>query len=291
MASAREWLDGARPRTLTAAVAPVAVGTGLAVQVGSFDAPLAALALVVAVALQIAVNYANDYSDGIRGTDEQRVGPVRLVGQRRATPKAVRSAAIAAFAVAAIAGLAVVIITAQWWLLALGAACIAAGWFYTGGSRPYGYLGLGEIFVLVFFGIVPVVGTFYVQALTITWASVVGGIAVGVLACAILVANNLRDIPTDVQHGKLTLAVRLGDSRTRALYVSLISIGLLLTPVIAALAEQPTAVFAIAAFPLGISSVHAVRSGAAGAALVPVLKRTGLLLGVYGVLLGLLLCR
>ena len=291
MASAREWLDGARPRTLTAAVAPVAVGTGLAVQVGSFDAPLAALALVVAVALQIAVNYANDYSDGIRGTDEQRVGPVRLVGQRRATPKAVRSAAIAAFAVAAIAGLAVVIITAQWWLLALGAACIAAGWFYTGGSRPYGYLGLGEIFVLVFFGIVPVVGTFYVQALTITWASVVGGIAVGVLACAILVANNLRDIPTDVQHGKLTLAVRLGDSRTRALYVSLISIGLLLTPVIAALAEQPTAVFALAAFPLGISSVHAVRSGAAGAALVPVLKRTGLLLGVYGVLLGLLLCR
>lgn len=291
MASAREWLDGARPRTLTAAVAPVAVGTGLAVQVGSFDAPLAALALVVAVALQIAVNYANDYSDGIRGTDEQRVGPVRLVGQRRATPKAVQSAAIAAFAVAAIAGLAVVIITAQWWLLALGAACIAAGWFYTGGSRPYGYLGLGEIFVLVFFGIVPVVGTFYVQALTITWASVVGGIAVGVLACAILVANNLRDIPTDVQHGKLTLAVRLGDSRTRALYVSLISIGLLLTPVIAALAEQPTAVFAIAAFPLGISSVHAVRSGAAGAALVPVLKRTGLLLGVYGMLLGLLLCR
>lgn len=291
MATPREWIDGARPRTLTAAVAPVAVGTGLAAHAGAFDLVRALLALVVATALQVAVNYANDYSDGIRGTDEQRVGPVRLVGQRRAAPAAVRAAAVLAFGIAAIAGLALVVLTAQWWLLLVGALSIAAGWFYTGGSRPYGYLGLGEVFVLVFFGIVPVVGTFYVQTLTISAASIVGGVAVGLLACAILVANNLRDIPTDVEHGKRTLAVRLGDARTRVLYVALVSIALLCTPVIAALADEQTAVFAVAAFGLGIAPVHRVRSGATGPALIPVLARTGLLLGVYGVLLGLLLAR
>ena len=291
MATTREWIDGARPRTLTAAIAPVAVGTGLAAQDGAFDAARALLALVVAMALQIAVNYANDYSDGIRGTDEQRIGPVRLVGQRRATPRAVRTAAILAFAVAALAGLALVVMTAQWWLLTVGAACIAAGWFYTGGSRPYGYLGLGEVFVLVFFGLVPVVGTYFVQALAVSAASIVGGVAVGSLACAILVANNLRDIPTDVEHGKRTLAVRLGDRRTRGLYVALVCVGLLCTPVVAALANQPTAVFAVIAFGLAIGPVHAVRSGASGPALIPVLARTGILVGAYGVLLGLLLAR
>ena len=289
MATTREWIEGARPRTLPAAVAPVAVGTGLAAHDGAFIAGRALLALVVAVALQAGVNYANDYSDGIRGTDRERVGPVRLVGQGLAAPAAVRGAAIACLAIAAIAGLVLVALTGLWWLLAVGAASIAAAWLYTGGPRPYGYAGLGEAFVLVFFGLVPVIGTYLVQAMRVSAASVVAGLAVGAVACAILVANNLRDLPTDAVTGKRTLAVRLGDVRTRALYVALLAIALVLTPVIAVLAGQDTAVAAVLAFALGAGPVHAVRSGAAGPALVPVLKATGTLLLAYGLVLGLLL--
>ncbi|MGA0238591.1 MAG: 1,4-dihydroxy-2-naphthoate polyprenyltransferase, partial [Acidimicrobiales bacterium] len=182
----------------------------------------AALALIVMVAAQIGANYANDYSDGIRGTDSARVGPVRLVGQGLAAPGRVKRAALISLGVSAAAGLLLVTLTGRWWLLGLGAAALLAAWLYTGGPRPYGYLGLGEIFVFIFFGLVPVIGTTYVQALSVPIAAWVAAIGVGSLTCAILVANNLRDIPTDIEHGKVTLAVRLGAPRTRGLFIALL---------------------------------------------------------------------
>jgi 1,4-dihydroxy-2-naphthoate octaprenyltransferase len=234
------------------------------------------------------VNYANDYSDGIRGTDAARVGPVRLVGQGLASPRSVRTAALLAFGVAAISGLALVVLTGQWWLLAVGAASIAAAWLYTGGPRPYGYAGLGEVFVMVFFGIVPVVGTAYVQTLAITAGQVVAGVGVGAIACAILVANNLRDIPGDSVAGKRTLAVRLGDGRTRGLYVAAVALGVVVPLVLAAMTSAVVALAALSGA-LAVGPVRAVLSGARGPALVPVLKQTGLLLLAYGVVLGGLL--
>ena len=214
VASPSDWLAGARPRTLPAAVAPVLAGTGVAAYVDGAVWWKALLALVVSLALQVGVNYANDYSDGIRGTDADRVGPMRLVGSGTASPGAVKAAAFAAFGVAAVAGL-VLAATTAWWLVAVGLVCVLAAWFYTGGSRPYGYLGLGEVMVFVFFGLVAVVGTTYVQTETFEWAALYAAVGVGALACAILVANNLRDIPTDVEAGKRTLAVKLGAERTR----------------------------------------------------------------------------
>lgn len=288
MAGIAEWIGGARPRTLPAAVAPVVVGTGLAAYAGSALLGRALLALVVAVALQVGVNYANDYSDGVRGTDAARVGPVRLVGQGLATPRSVRSAALLAFAVAAVAGLALVILTGQWWLLAVGVASIAAAWLYTGGPRPYGYAGLGEVFVLVFFGVVPVVGTAYVQTLEISSSQLVAGLGVGAIACAILVANNLRDIPGDTVAGKRTLAVRVGDPRTRVLYVVLLSVGVLVPLPLAAMTSAIVALAALVGL-LGIRPALDIVRGARGLALVPVLQQTGVLLLAYGITLGALL--
>src|SRR4051795_990739 len=221
MATPGEWLEGARPRTLPAAVSPVLAGTGVAAYEDSAVWWKAALALVVALALQVAVNYANDYSDGIRGTDEDRVGPMRLVGSRAATSGAVKKAAFIAFGVAAVAGLVLAASTA-WWLVVLGAVCLLAAWFYTGGSRPYGYLGLGEVMVFVFFGLVAVVGTTYVQTESFDLPALYAAVGVGAIACALLVVNNLRDIPTDTVAGKRTLAVVLGADRTRALFLLLI---------------------------------------------------------------------
>ena len=285
MATVGQWVQGARPRTLPAALAPVLVGTGAAAAVSSVVWLRAALALLVAVALQVGVNYANDYSDGIRGTDEQRVGPVRLVGQGLADAAAVKAAAFGSFAVAAVAGLVLVALIAQWWLLLVGAASILAAWFYTGGSRPYGYAGLGEVFVFVFFGPVPVVGTAYVQTLDLAdplaWLASVG---VGALICAILVANNLRDIPTDAQSGKHTLAVRLGDARTRRFYVALVAVALLVVVALAVVAGSPWPLLGLLAAPLALGPVRALRAGAVGPALVPVLKATGVLVLGYGVL-------
>src|SRR4051794_20810813 len=220
MATPAQWFEGARPRTLPAAVAPVAAGTGAAAAVDGFRLGYALLALLVAVSLQVAVNYANDYSDGVRGTDADRVGPLRLVGWGVAAPAEVRRAAVLSFLVAAVAGLVLALLVA-WWLVLVGAACMVAAWYYTGGRSPYGYRGLGEVSVFVFFGLVATVGTTYVQAGEVTTASVFAGIGCGALACAILVANNLRDIPTDTAAGKQTLAVRLGDRRTRLFYVGL----------------------------------------------------------------------
>ncbi|MEZ5117969.1 MAG: 1,4-dihydroxy-2-naphthoate polyprenyltransferase [Candidatus Nanopelagicales bacterium] len=283
MATVAQWVAGARPRTLPAAVTPVAVGTGVAAYEGSVQAGRAALALVVALALQVGANYANDYSDGIRGTDEVRVGPVRLVGQRLAAPRAVRTAALASFAVAAVAGLVLVVLTAAWWLLAVGAASVVAAWLYTGGPRPYGYAGLGELFVFVFFGLVAVTGTAYVQTGSITWLAVTASVPTGLLICDVLVANNLRDIPGDAAVGKRTLAVRLGDARTRVMYVSLVGAAFAVTVGIVVVA--PWAALALVAAVLAVPPVRAVTSGARGRDLIPVLQATGTLLLVHGVLL------
>ena len=289
MASLSQWVGGARPRTLPTAVASVAVGTGLAVNDSSLMPVRALLALLVAIALQVGVNYANDYSDGIKGTDEARVGPVRLVGQRLATPASVRLAALMSFAVAAVLGVILVGLVGQWWLLLVGVASVAAAWLYTGGPSPYGYFGLGEVFVFVFFGLVPVVGTFYVQSLTVTASSVIASVAVGLLACAVLVTNNLRDIPTDTTSGKRTLAVRLGDSRTRLLYLVLVIGAGVATIVVAALLSW-WLLIVLLAFGLAVPPVRRVRGGATGPALVPALKETGLLVLGYGLALAAGLC-
>jgi 1,4-dihydroxy-2-naphthoate octaprenyltransferase len=230
------------------------------------------LALAVALALQVGVNYANDYSDGIRGTDEVRVGPIRLVGQRLAEPQAVKVAAVAAFACAGVLGLTLVALSGVWFMIPVGALAILAAWYYTGGSRPYGYMGLGELFVFVFFGLVATLGTMATMT-SLTAAGWWGAIGVGSLASAILVANNLRDIPTDRVHGKRTLAVRLGDKGTRVLYVSLIGVAFVMTG-LAAL-TSPLALIALLAAPLAYRPVKAVVSGATGRDLIPALSGTG----------------
>ena len=274
MATSADWLAGARPRTLPAAVSPVLAGTGVAAYVDGVVWWKALLALVVSLALQVAVNYANDYSDGIRGTDDARIGPMRLVGSGVATPHAVRRAAFLAFAVAAVAGLALALTTA-WWLLLVGAACVVAAWFYTGGSHPYGYLGLGELMVFVFFGLVAVTGTTYVQTETWEWSALYAAVGIGALACAILVANNLRDIPTDTQYGKRTLAVRLGDERTRALYLLLV---LAAAAAVVAVAAATTwwALAGLGFLVLAGPATRTVMGHASGPMLVPVLQQTGL---------------
>ncbi len=287
MASAAQWIEGARPRTLPAAVAPVAAGTGAAAALGAASLPRALLALVVSLALQVGVNYANDYSDGIRGTDDDRVGPLRLTGSRLASPRSVKLAAFAAFAVAALAGLALVLVSHTWWMLGVGAVSILAAWYYTGGSNPYGYLGLGEVFVFVFFGLVAVLGTTYTQAGRLSWAALAAAVAIGSLACAILVANNLRDIPSDTAVGKRTLAVVLGDRRSRLLYVALLAASAVTLAGVGATVTW-WALLGLAATPIGMRAVGVVRRGTTGPALVPVLRDTGLTELVYaaGILAG-----
>ena len=285
MATLSQWVEGARPRTLPAAVAPVLVGTGAAYALDRADSAYALLALLVSLALQVGVNYANDYSDGIRGTDQERLGPVRLVGQGLARPDNVKLAAMLCFGSAALLGLALVALSAAYLMLLIGAASIAAAWYYTGGKRPYGYAGLGEVFVFVFFGLVATLGTTYTQALSISPASILGAVGVGAIASAILVANNLRDIPTDQTHGKRTLAVRLGERRTRGLYAALLSVAL--ACVLAAGAIHPSALIAVPAFVLTIPLLRRVLGGSLGKDLVPVLSGTGRFELVYAVLLAL----
>ena len=289
MATPHEWLEGARPRTLPAAVSPVLAGTGVAAYFGGASWWRAALAMVVALALQVAVNYANDYSDGIRGTDADRVGPLRLVGSAASTPAAVKRAAFLAFGVAAVAGLALAAATA-WWLVALGAACMVAAWFYTGGSSPYGYRGLGELMVFVFFGLVAVLGTTYVQLRSLPPAAWWASVGIGALACAILVANNLRDIPSDRDVGKRTLAVVLGDGRTRSLYLMLFGVALVTLVGVAVTTTVWALLGALCLLPLVPASVSVV-GGASGRDLIPVLRATGLAELGYaaGLLAGLLL--
>ncbi|HEY0889187.1 MAG TPA: 1,4-dihydroxy-2-naphthoate polyprenyltransferase [Nocardioides sp.] len=273
MATPSEWLQGARPKTLPAAVSPVLAGTAVAAYAGEAVWWKALLCLLVALALQVGVNYANDYSDGIRGTDDERVGPLRLTGSRLAAPGAVKRAAFLALGVAGVAGLALAATTA-WWLLAVGLLCIVAAWFYTGGTRPYGYAGLGEVMVFVFFGLVAVVGTTYVQTESWEWPALYAAVGIGALACAILVANNLRDIPTDTVAGKRTLAVRLGDGRTRALFALLV---LAAAAAVVAVASVTTwvALVGLGFLAVAAPSVRAVSGGASGPALIPVLQSTG----------------
>ncbi|WP_436795682.1 1,4-dihydroxy-2-naphthoate polyprenyltransferase [Actinospongicola halichondriae] len=281
----RAWIAGARVRTLPAAVVPVLVGTAAARGVeGPLIAWRAVAAGVVAIALQVATNFANDYSDGIRGTDDPgaRVGPVRLVGWGIKPPSAVKKAALACFALAGVVGLSLAVAVGPE-LLAVGAISIAAGWFYTGGSKPYGYLGLGEVFVFVFFGVVATVGSTYVQLGEITGLSLLASVPVGLLATALLVTNNLRDIPGDRVVGKQTLAVRLGDARTRTVYTGMLAVAFLLVVPIAL--DRPFALVAVAAVVLGVPPVRAVRSGAAGPALIPVLAATGKVQMAFGALL------
>jgi 1,4-dihydroxy-2-naphthoate polyprenyltransferase len=282
VATRGEWLGGARPRTLPAAIVPVAVGTGAAFGYGRFSLWRAALALVVALALQVGANYANDYSDGVRGTDERRVGPVRLVAAGLAPPRQVRTAAFACFAAACVAGFVLAAVT-SWWLILLGAAAVGAAWTYTGGRRPYGYRGLGEVAVFVFFGIAAVAGTAYVQMDRLTWLVLAACVPVGLLACALLVINNLRDIPSDAVAGKRTLAVVLGDHRTRLLYAgcALLPFGMLVVIAFA----RPFALLALAALPLALPPLRAVRAGEAGPALIGALGQTGRLQLAFGALL------
>ena len=278
----RRWILGARLRTLPSAVVPVIVGTSVAAG-GEIIWWRAAAALVVAVALQVATNYANDLSDGARGTDgPQRVGPVRLVGSGMASPAEVRVAMLAAFAVAAVAGLTLAVAVTPW-LLLVGGASIAAGWLYTGGPRPYGYLGLGELFVFTFFGLVATVGSTYIHQQEVPAVAWPAAVAVGFLACALLVVNNLRDRPADAESGKRTLAVRLGDRPTRILYVVLVD-GALVVGSLCAL-SRPWAVLVLGAGVVAGPAVRRVMGGGEGLDLIDVLGRTGRTQLAAGVLL------
>ncbi|SDN15879.1 1,4-dihydroxy-2-naphthoate prenyltransferase [Allokutzneria albata] len=281
MASLAQWIEGARPRTLPNAIAPVLVGSGAAYGVGGFSWLHTGLILLMSLALIVGVNYANDYSDGVRGTDEDRVGPLRLVGSGLARPKTVLVAAWASFGLAAVLGLTVVVLTKQWPMLAIGAVCIVAAWFYTGGKRPYGYAGFGELAVFVFFGLVAVLGTLYVQADMISGVSIGAAVAVGAFSSAVLIANNLRDIPTDAETGKLTLAVRLGDRDTRSLYTAVVAVPFLMTVLLGL--RQPLTLLGFLALPVAIPALRRVLRGKTGMELIPVLRDTGMAMLVWAI--------
>ena len=288
----RAFVLGARPRTLPAALVPVAVGTAVAwwwLGLHHLEWWRAVAALVVAFGVQIGTNYANDYSDGVRGTDEVRVGPVRLVASGLATQRAVAVASIVAFGVAGVAGLLLAVYT-SWWLVAVGAACIAAGWLYTGGPKPYGYMGLGELFVFCFFGVVATCGSAYVQGVGISTTgfhiALVASVAVGMLASALLEANNLRDLSGDAIAGKRTLAVRLGRSRGGVFYVATLFAAAIAVVIIAAL-ERPWALLAMLALPLGISPSQLALGDKEGRELLPMLAGTARLQLCAGALLAL----
>ncbi|MET3810144.1 1,4-dihydroxy-2-naphthoate polyprenyltransferase [Arthrobacter sp. UYEF3] len=291
MATAAQWIQGARMRTLPAAIAPVLIGSAAAYAMDAFRPVNALLAAMVALLLQLGVNYANDYSDGIRGTDEDRVGPLRLVGSGVAKPEHVKRAAFAAFGLAMLFGLALVIITQAWWLILVGLGCVFAAWGYTGGKNPYGYLGLGDLFVFVFFGLVATLGTTYTQAGRLSGEAVVGAIGTGLIACALLMANNVRDIPTDRVAGKKTLAVRLGDKHARESYVLMLAVAILLVIVLAP--ARPWMLIVLLLIPAILMPSWLMISGRRRKSLIPVLKQTGLINLGYAVLfsLGLVLSR
>ncbi|WP_416405289.1 1,4-dihydroxy-2-naphthoate polyprenyltransferase [Arthrobacter sp. LFS091] len=291
MATAAQWIQGARLRTLPAAIAPVLIGSAAAYELHSFRLPNAILAALVALLLQVGVNYANDYSDGIRGTDEDRVGPLRLVGSGAAKPEQVKWAAFALFGLAMVCGLILVIITQSWWLILVGIGCVLAAWGYTGGKNPYGYMGLGDVFVFVFFGLVATLGTTYTQAGQVSLAAVIGAIGTGLIACALLMANNVRDIPTDTVAGKRTLAVRLGDRHARESYVLMLGVAILLVVVLAP--TKPWMLIVLLLIPACLMPAWLMINGKKRKSLIPVLKQTGLINLGYSLLfsLGLILTR
>jgi 1,4-dihydroxy-2-naphthoate octaprenyltransferase len=282
MTSLNIWFQGARPKTLGAAIAPVLVGSSIAFYEKSFNLTISLLALLVSVSIQIAVNYANDYSDGIKGTDDQRVGPVRLVGQKLASPKSVKTAAILFFLIAALAGLIITILSQQWWFLLLGLSAIVAAWTYTGGPKPYGYAGLGEVFVFIYFGLVAVIGTTYAQTLFFKPYFLLYAISIGLFASAILVANNLRDREKDKQNNKNTLAVKLGDQKTRNLYVLLMLLPFILivslfiyNQINSGTRIGATIQIQLLALVLAWKSIKPVINKVSGKDLIPVLVNTG----------------
>jgi 1,4-dihydroxy-2-naphthoate polyprenyltransferase len=287
-ATAADWIAGARLRTLPLAIAPVALGTGagiVAIPDGPWHPARALLALVVALALQIAVNYANDYSDGVRGTDDHRVGPARLTGSGAAKPKHVLAVALSFFALAAVAGLALTVVTGQWWMLAVGAVAIIAAWFYTGGKHPYGYYGLGELVVFVFFGIVATAGSAYVQALTVNLEAWLGGVGAGLLACAVLMANNLRDVEQDRAARKRTLAVLVGPLAGRILFTVFMLVPFGIVWFFALL--YPTALLVLFALLAALPACAIVLWGKTPRELLTALQLASLTALVYGVGLGL----
>lgn len=268
----RMWVAGARVRTLPAAIVPVLVGTAAVAHV-NFELWRALTAGVVSLALQIATNYANDYSDGVRGTDDQRVGPLRLVGSGAATPAAVKRAMLVSFAVAAVSGMVLVVLVNPW-LLLVGFAAMAAGWFYTGGSHPYGYVGLGELSVFVFFGLVATIGSAFIQIEAWSWFTAVLAVPVGVFATALLMVNNLRDRVGDAAAGKLTLAVRVGDRLTRIGYVASILAAFLVIAIAAVVAERGWALLGLIGLLPALPALRSVAQGAKGRSLIPVLEAT-----------------
>ena len=274
-------MAGTRPRTLPAAVVPVLIGSGVAAGYGTFVWWRAALALLVALALQIGVNFANDYSDGVRGTDAagRRAGPMRLTGSGAASPRAVKYAAFLCFFVACCLGLVLAAVT-SWWIVAAGALCVLAAWFYTGGSHPYGYRGFGELSVFVFFGVAAVAGTAYVQMGRLSWLGLAASVPAGLLSCALLMINNLRDINSDASSGKRTLAVRLGDPRARATYLVFLLLPFALAAALAA--WRPFALLVLLAVPLCAAPVRAVRGGVSGPGLIATLGQTGRLQLAFG---------
>jgi len=272
-ASFHDWWQAARPHTWPNAVAPVIAGTGAAALYGQAHLGRALLAMIVAWALIIGVNYANDYSDGIRGTDEDRTGPTRLTASKLARPEDVKLAAFAAFAAAAIVGVILAVMADAWWLVLIGAVCIAAAWFYTGGSNPYGYAGLGELSVFVFFGLVAVMGTEFVQSGIVTWEGFLLALAIGSISASVNLANNIRDIDTDAVAGKRTLAVKLGDEASRTLFTTLTLMPFIVS-VVLAMSYLP-ALAGFVALPFAVASILVVRRGAKGRDLIPVLGING----------------
>jgi len=291
MATPAQWVEGMRPRTLPLSISPVIAGSAVALAAGGFHPWRALLTLIVGVAMQIGVNLSNDYSDGVRGTDKYRVGPQRLVGSGAASPVTVKRAAFIAYGVGCVAGLGLVWLTHLWWLVALGVVIVLAAWFYTGGKHPYGYVGLGEVFVFLFFGVAATAGTVLVQTglAQHIWAVVAATLCQGTGACAVLVANNLRDIPTDAMAGKKTLSVRLGDAHSRALFVWLVAASAL-SLVATALLTHLFALLGLAMLFWAVPAVVVVVRGGKGLELVRVLKLVGLaqLVGAAGLFLGVL---
>lgn len=283
MASFGDWMEGARIRTLPAALAPVLIGTGAAYQAGSGSVVRALLAAGVALAFQVGVNFANDYSDGVRGTDDVRTGPPRLTGGGKVTPKTVKAAAVISLGIGCLLGLALIALSGTWELLVAGALAVVAAWFYTGGEKPYGYMGLGEVFVFIFFGLMATLGTTWTQAGQLPASSWLGAVGVGLIACALLMVNNIRDIPTDSLVGKHTLAVRMGDRSARLAYAAMLSSPIVLAAFMAF--RSPWTLLVLLLVPAVVIEAKRVLSGAAGRDLIVVLRNTGLIELGYGVLI------
>lgn len=282
-----EWVQGARPKTLGAALSPVYVGSGAALLHSQAHLGKAVLAATVAVALQVGVNYANDYSDGIRGTDDDRVGPMRLVGSGAASAKAVLTAALSALVVAVFAGCALVAWSGQWWLLGVGVACVLAAWYYTGGNRPYGYAGLGEVSVFIFFGPVAALGTMYTQVDRVSLPALFGSVSCGVLAVAILLANNIRDVAGDATSGKRTLAVRIGDRNARRLFAGMVAVAASSCAAAAYFSHSPAPLLGLVPIVSLVRPARAVLRGAHGPELITVLGATGRATLWFGLFLAL----